>query len=67
MVWNGMWRTREYQQGERIHVGLHAMLRSLNTQTYVRQKANIENCTMEEIFTILEKQMMISKLMSVRR
>ena len=46
-----------------------SMLRSLDTewQTYVRQKANIENCTMEEIFTILEKQMMISKPMSVRR
>ena len=46
-----------------------SMLRSLDTewQTYVRQKANIESCTMEEIFTILEKQMMITKPMSVRR
>ena len=46
-----------------------SMLRSLDTewQTYVRQKANIESCTMEEIFKVLEKQMMITKPMSVRR
>ena len=48
---------------------LASMLRSLDTnwQTYLRQKANIEKFTMEEIFDILEKQMMISKPMSVRR
>ena len=48
---------------------LASMLCSLDThwQTYLRQKANIEKSTMEEIFNILEKQMMISKPMSVRR
>ena len=46
-----------------------SLIRSLDTdwQTYVRQKPNIETCTMEEIFEVIEKQMMITKLMSVRR
>ena len=49
---------------------LASMLRSLDThwQTYLRQKADIENSTMEQIFQILEQQqMVISKPISVRR
>ena len=39
----------------------------IHWQTYLRQKANIEKATMEEIFDILEQQMVISKPISVRR
>ena len=39
----------------------------MNWKTYLRQKANIEKATMEEIFDILEQQMVISKPISVRR
>ena len=46
-----------------------SLIRSLDTdwQTYVRQKPDIETLTMEQIFEVLEKQMMITKPMSVRR
>ena len=37
-----------------------SLIRSLDTdwQTYVRQKPDIETCTMEQIFEVLEKQTM---------
>ena len=46
-----------------------SLSQSLDTewQTYIRQKPDVETMTMDQIFQLLEDQMMISKPMSVRR